>query len=173
MKFLMLIVGVVVVAAGVGAALVLTGEAPVCPQAATTAAVRTQSQIGDLLSRDKSVTITDADATAAGKSMLGSVMRDPRVCFDTQGAHVSGRFGLDQISFSAYVTLASADLDLSGTTPKVSKLDIRLGGLPNIPGVSDQAGTLVATAINQGLAQIKISKPLRAQFAAGSVTVRE
>ncbi|MDP2662971.1 MAG: hypothetical protein Q8R28_19825 [Dehalococcoidia bacterium] len=173
MKFLLLIIGVVVVAVGVSAALVVTGEAPQCPQAATTAAVKTQSQIGDLLSRDKSVTITDADATAASKGMLGSVMTDPRVCFDAQGAHVSGKFGLGQISFSSYVSLASADLDLSGASPKVSKLDIRLGGLPSIPGVSDQAGTLVASAINQGLAQIKLSKPLKAQFAAGVVTVRE
>ncbi|MDO8690785.1 MAG: hypothetical protein Q7R39_12375, partial [Dehalococcoidia bacterium] len=105
--------------------------------------------------------------------MLGSVMADPRVCFDVQGAHVSGRFNLGQISFSSYVSLAGSDLDLSGRSPKVSKLDIRLGGLPTIPGVSDQAGTLVASAINQGLAQIKMSKPLKAQFAVGAVTVRE
>lgn len=173
MKLFLLFIGVVVVAVGVSAVLVVTGEAPQCPQGVASAAARSEREIGDTLSRNRSVTITDADATASGRALLGSVLTDPRVCFDAQGAHISGKLSLGSVSPSVYVSLAGTDIDLSGTSPKVSKLDIRLGGLPAIPGISDTAGAQIAGVVNQGLAQIKLSKPLKAQFAAGAATVRE
>lgn len=173
MKWFLLFIGVVVVAVAASAALVVAGDAPQCPQTATSTVAKSQKEIGDILSRDKSVTITDADATAAAKPLLGSVLTDPRVCFDAQGGHISGKFKLGSVSPSVYVSLAGADIDLTGASPKVSKLDIRLGGLPSVPGISDFIGTQIAGVVNQGLGQIRLSKPLKAQFTAGSVTARE
>lgn len=172
MKWFLLIVVVVVAAVAVGGALVVAGEAPQCPSPPATAAAKSDREIGDTLSRDRRVTITDVDATTSARNRLGSVITDPQVCFDPQGGHLSGKFRLGPISSSAYVSVASADLNLSGRSPSVSKLDIRLGGLPSIPGISDSAGTLVASIVNQALAQISLSRPLTAQFSAGAVTVQ-
>lgn len=164
---------VVVAAVAGSAALVVAGEAPQCPNPPATAAAKSEREIGDTLSRDKRVSITDVDATASARSRLGSVISDPRVCFDQQGGHASGKFRFGPVSTSAYVSVASADLNLSGRSPSVSKMDIRLGGLPGIPGVSDSVGTTIAGIVNQGLAGFTLSRLLTAQFSAGSVTLRE
>lgn len=173
MKWFLMFIGVVIVVVAGSAALVVSGEAPQCPQAGTATAVKSQQQIGDTLIREKSVTITDGDATASAKTLLGSVLTDPRVCFDAQGGHISGKLKLGSVSPSVYVSMAGTDIDLSGSSPRVSKLDIRLGGLPNVPGISDAAGSQIASVVNQGLGQIRLSKPLKAQFSAGAATVRE
>ena len=168
-----LIVLIVVGAVAGSAALAVAGDAPQCPNPPAAAAAKSEKEIGDTLGRDKRVTITDVEATTSAKNRLGSVMTDPRVCFDPQGGHVSGRFKLGPVSFSAYASVAGADLNLSGRSPSVQKLDIRLGGMPSIPGISDAAGTMVAGVINQSLTLISLSRPLTAQFSAGAVTVRE
>ncbi|HLB12015.1 MAG TPA: hypothetical protein VJO15_03560, partial [Dehalococcoidia bacterium] len=76
---------VVVAAVAGSAALVVAGEAPQCPNPPATAAAKSEREIGDTLSRDKRVSITDVDATASARSRLGSVISDPRVFFDQQG----------------------------------------------------------------------------------------
>lgn len=173
MKWFLLFVLVVIAAVAASGALAVAGDAPRCPNPPTTAVAKSEREIGDTLSRDRRVTITDNDATTSARNRLGSVITDPRICFDAQSGHLSGKFRLGPVTPSAYVSVAATDVSLSGRSPSVSKLDIRLGALPSIPGVSDSAGTAIAGIVNQALGQISLSRPLKAQFAAGSVTVGE
>lgn len=152
--------------AGAGAAAVF-GEAPKCPADAKTA--RSEKIIGDILEKG-SVTINDGEATALGRAYVGPLVNDLRICFTPGLAHASGNIKLGPLSPSFY---ASAAIDLSDQFPKTSNLDIKVGALPNLPLVSDQAFKAVTNLINQNLAKIKMNTKYSAVFTSGSVTINK
>lgn len=149
------------------AALALTGKAPTCPAASGSA--RSEDAIGNAL-ENGSITITDGEATALAKGYVGEKVSDPRVCFTKDLGHISGKINLGGINPSFYV---SGGVDLTGSIPKATNLQIQLGSLPNNPVVSSLAQTLVNKFIEQGLEKISLDQKYSAEFSQGSVTVRK
>ncbi|MBI2598904.1 hypothetical protein HYW40_01680 [Candidatus Curtissbacteria bacterium] len=157
-------VGIIGLAGAAGAALM--GQAPVCPTEGT--AARSEKEIGDTLDKSGSVNITDGEATSlAGKYVAGKV-QNTRVCFTSGLGHASGNIKLASFSPSFY---ASAGVDLSGSTPKATNLDIKVGSLPNVPVLSSQAESFVTSLINENLAKFALKKKYSAQFTQGSITI--
>ena len=165
---ILLIFAVVILAVGGLGAAAVVGQAPKCPN--TNATARSEKELGDLLEKTKTVTVTDGEATTFAKKYVGDKVADPRVCFTDSLAHASGNITLGPISPSFY---ASAGIDLSGNTPKATNLDIKVGALPNIPVLSSQVEQAVTNLINENLAKAKLSKKYSANFVLGSVTVKK
>lgn len=163
---LIIIVLAALAVAGVGSAAVF-GEAPKCPTDAGNA--RSEKEIGDILEKG-SVTINDREATTLGRGYVGQAIDNLRVCFTPGLGHVSGRVKLGPVSPSFY---ASAAVDLSGSYPKATNLDIKVGALPKMPLVSDQASKVVTDLINQNLAKIKMNSKYSTDFVSGSVTINK
>ena len=150
--------------AGAGAAAVL-GKAPGCANLGTTA--RTESQIGNTLNQG-SVTITDGEATTLAQNYLGSKVNDARVCFTAGLGHISGKINLGSITPSFFI---SGGVDLSGSVPKATNLNIQLGSLPNIPALSSFASTALNTLISENLSKFKLDQKYSAAFVNGSITI--
>lgn len=112
--------------------------------------------------------VLDGEATTIARGYVGGVVDEARVCFTRGAGHLSGKLHLGSVSPSFY---ASAGVDLSGPTPRTTNLEVKVGALPNLPGVSDQVGRIVGDLINQNLAQWRLGQPYAADFAAGSVTI--
>lgn len=164
--FLMIIAIAVLVVIGAGSAAVF-GEAEKCPSDAESA--RSAKEIGDILETG-SITINNGEATTLGRNYVGQVIDDLRVCF-TQGlGHASGHIKLGPVSPSFY---ASAAIDLSGSSPQTANLNIKIGALPNMPLISDQASKIITDLINQNLAKIKLKTRYSADFISGSVTIKK
>lgn len=144
----------------------VVGQAPQCPS--TGAGARTEKEIGDLLEKSGSVSTTDSEATTIAKKYVGDKVDDVRVCFTEGLAHASGKIKLGPANPSFY---ASAGIDLSGTNPKATNLDIKVGALPNIPVVSSQVEQAVTNLINDNLKKVQLKKKYSAKFSSGSVTV--
>lgn len=150
--------------AGAGAAAVL-GKAPECTNLGSSA--RTESQIGDILNQG-SVTITDGEATTLAQNYLGGKVNDARVCFTEGLGHISGKINLGSITPSFYV---SGGVDLSGTVPKATNLNIQLGSLPNIPALSSLASQALNSLISENLSKFKLNQKYSAAFVNGSITI--
>lgn len=160
---LVLLVGAA--AAGTGAAVLI--EAPRCPVDAAPGAV--EVDIGAALELRGTVALDDAAATALARRYAGDVVQDARVCFTPGFGHASGKVPLGPVSPSFYAT---AGVDLSGPVPKTVGLGIKLGGLPDLPLVSDLANTAVAQLIDAQLARAELEHRYAVDFAAGSATIK-
>ena len=146
----------------------LLGKAPECPSAASTA--RSEKELENLLEKSGAVTATDGEATTIAQKYIGAKVTDGRVCFTTNLAHASGKLTLGPVTPSFY---ASAGIDLSGTTPKTVNLDIKVGSMPDVPVVSDQAKGIVQKLINDNLAKVTLKEKYSVLFSQGSVTVNK
>ncbi|OGD92703.1 hypothetical protein A2697_04030 [Candidatus Curtissbacteria bacterium RIFCSPHIGHO2_01_FULL_41_44] len=163
---ILVILGVVIIAiVGAGGAAVI-GQAPRCPNQGSVAG--NEKEIGDLLEKSGSVTVSDGQATTIARKYLGDKVQDPRVCFTSGFAQASGNIKLGPVSPSFY---ASAGIDLSGASPKATNLDIKVGALPSMPFVSAQVEKIVSDIINENLAKVTLKKKYSTQFSRGSVTV--
>ncbi len=158
----LVVLGVVV--AGAGAA--VYGQAPQC--ASEPGDARSTQAIGDALDASGRVTLIDSEATTIARGYVGGQVDEARLCFTPGAGHLSGKLPLGSVSPSFY---ASAGVDLSGPTPRTTNLEVNVGALPNVPGVSDQVGRIVGDLINQNLAKLRLDQPYAANFAASSVTV--
>ncbi len=146
----------------------LLGKAPECPSAA--GAARSEKELGNLLEKSGSVTTADGEATTIAQKYVAGKVTDGRVCFTPNLAHASGKIALGPVTPSFY---ASAGIDLSGTTPKTVNLDIKVGSMPDVPVVSDQAKNLIEKLINDNLAKVTLDKKYSIQFSQGSATVNK
>lgn len=163
---ILLILVAIVVGIGGLAGTALLGQALKCPSEA--GAARTEKELGNLLEKSGSVTVSDIEATTIAQKYIADKVDDARVCFTTNVGNASGNLKLGPLTPSFY---ASAGVDLSGATPKTTNLDIKIGSLPDIPVLSDQATQVVANLINENLAKVQLKKKYAVQFAVGSVTV--
>lgn len=156
-----------IVGAAGAATLALTGQAPVCPTPGGPA--RSENAIGDTLEQG-SVTITDAEATTLAQRYVGNKVSNGRVCFTEGLGHISGKIKLDSVSPSFYV---SGGVDLTGSTPKATNLNIQLGSLPNLPFISAIAEKAINKFIGESLEQVDLNQRYSATFTNGSVTIRK
>ena len=163
---ILVVLGVVVIAVAGAAVAAVVGQAPKCPSQG--GAARSEREIGDLLDKSGTVTVADSEATTIAQKYVKGKVQDARVCFTAGLGHASGSITLGPVSPTFY---ASAGVDLSGTTPKTTNLNVKVGALPNMPFLSDQVGKIVADLINENLDNIQLKEKYSAQFSAGSVTV--
>lgn len=165
---IILVVFLILIAGGVGAGvLALTGKAPSCPTPG--GAARSEDTIGDTLEQG-SVTITDAEATTLAQKYVGDKVSDGRVCF-TQGlGHISGKINLGSVSPSFYV---SGGVDLTGSAPVATNLNIQLGSLPNLPVVSVIAEKAINKFVSESLEKVELNQKYSATFTNGSVTIQK
>lgn len=162
---ILVVFGALVLAmAGAGAAAVL-GKAPECASLGSSA--RSESQIGDTLNQG-SVTIIDGEATTLAQNYLGGKVSDARVCFTEGLGHISGKINLGSISPSFYI---SGGVDLTGSVPKATNLNIQLGSLPNIPALSSFASNALNSLISENLSKFELKQKYSASFVSGSVTI--
>lgn len=162
---LLILVVIILAVGGLGIA-AMVGQAPKCLSAGGSA--RSEKELGDLLEKSKTVTVTDGEATTIAKNYIGNKVNEPGICF-TQGlAHASGNIKLGPITPSFYAT---AGVDLSGPNPKATNLDIKVGAMPNIPVVSSQVEQAVTNLINENLAKAQLKKKYSVQFSNGTATV--
>ncbi|HEY3118044.1 MAG TPA: hypothetical protein VGK54_14980 [Chloroflexota bacterium] len=150
--------------AGAGAA--VYGQAPECPSQPGDA--RSTQSIGDILGASGRMIVNDGEATTIARGYVGDRVNEARVCFTPGAGHLSGKLPLGSVAPSFY---ASAGVDLSGPTPRTTNLEVKVGALPNLPGVSDQVARIVSDLINQSLEGWRLDQPYAADFATGSVTV--
>lgn len=162
---LIILIVAVIAVVGTGTAAVV-GQAPQCPSQAS--AARSEKEIGSLLEKSGAVTVADSEATTIAQKYVAGRVGNARVCFTPNLGHASGNIELGPVSPSFY---ASAGVDLSGTSPKTTNLNIKVGALPNMPFVSDQVGKIVTDIINENLAKIEMKQKYSAQLSAGSVTI--
>jgi len=163
---ILVVLGVVVIAIAGAAAAAVVGQAPKCPSQG--GAARSEKEIGDLLDKSGTVTVIDSEATTIAQKYVKNQVQDTRVCFSTGFGHASGSITLGPVSPTFY---ASTGVDLSGTTPKATNLNVKVGALPNMPFISDQVGKIVADLINENLAKVQLKGKYSAQFSTGSVTI--
>ncbi len=162
---IIILVAVIGLTGAVGAALL--GEAPKCSNEAGIA--RPEKQIGDTLERGF-VTITDGEATTLARGYIGSKINNLRICFTSGLAHASGKLSLGSLTPSFYVSIG---IDSSGTTPKATNLNIKVGSLPDVPVLSDQMGKTLTDLINQNLAKFQMKEKYSVEFIPGSVTIKK
>jgi hypothetical protein len=160
------ILGVVIITIISAGTAAVVGQAPQCPSQAS--AARSEKEIGNLLEKSGAVTVTDSEATTIAQKYVAGRVNDTRVCFTTNLGHASGNIELGPVSPSFY---ASAGVDLSGTSPRATNLNIKVGALPSMPFISDQVGKIVTDLINENLAKIEMKQKYSAQLSTGSVTV--
>ena len=158
----LLLVGIIIA----GGAAAVYGQAPRCTSEPGDA--RSTQQIGDALDGSGRVTLSEAEATTIARGYVGALVNEGRVCFTPGAAHLSGKLPLGPVTPSFY---ASLGVDLSGSTPRTTNLDVKVGALPSLPGISDQAANVVSGLINQNLAQFKMDQPHAVEFGAGSATI--
>ena len=163
---LLAILAAAIIGIGGMATAALLGQAPKCPSAA--GGSRSEKELGDILDKTGSVTTSDAEATAIAQNYVAGQVNDARACFTPGLAHASGNIQLGPLTPSFY---ASAGIDLSGSTPKATNLNIKVGSLPNIPVLSSQVGSLVTNLINKNLAKVQLKKKYSIQFQQGSATI--
>lgn len=149
------------------AGLALFGKAPACLTQAGSA--RSEKVIGDTL-EGGSVTIVDSEATTLAQNYLGGKVNDAKICFTKGLGHVSGRINVGGVSPSFYV---SGGVDLTGSTPKATNLQIQLGSLPNLPLISGLAEGMVNKLIKENLGKISLDQKYSADFSDGSVTIKK
>lgn len=166
--FALVLVILIAAIAAVGgvAGTALLGQAPKCPSGP--GAARTEKEIGDLLEKTGSVTTSDPEATTIAQNYVAGKVDDARVCFTPGLAHASGNAKLGPLTPSFY---ASAGIDLSGTSPKATNLDIKVGSLPDIPVLSGQVEGFVNNLINENLAKVTLKKKYSVNFSTAAATV--
>ncbi|MBM2812577.1 MAG: hypothetical protein HW416_3336 [Chloroflexi bacterium] len=168
MKVVLVLVVVLMAAVVAAGAAVVVGAAPRCSTEPGTA--RSAQEIGDVLDEDGVVVVTDAEASSIARRYVGGVVEDGRVCFTPGAAHASGKLPLGPVTPSFYATLG---VDLTGPVPSVTDLDVTLGALPSLPGLSAPIKQAVADLVNQNLARWQLEQEYAADFTAGSVAVKK
>lgn len=161
---LVVLVGALSLGALAGAA--LFGSAPTCPEGP--GAARSEKALGDAIERG-GVTIPDAEATAIVRRYVGSAVEYARACATSGAGHLSGQIPLGPLHPAFY---ASGSVDLSGTTPRVVNLHVRVGAVPTVPYVTGAVEEAVTNLINTQLAGIRLTKHYAIVFSDGSVTIR-
>jgi hypothetical protein len=159
-----LLVSVVV---GVSAA-VLFGAAPAC--AAGPDSGRSVQEMGKVLDEAGLVVISDAEASGLAERYLDGVVEDSRICFSPGAAHLSGKMPMGLVAPSFY---ASLGVDLSGQAPEVTGLDVQLGALPGLPGVSDLGKRAVNDLINDNLPVGTLDQQYGVEFTEGAVAIKK
>lgn len=162
---IVLVLGILVLSvAGAGGAALL-GQAPKCPSQSLPA---DEKALADQLDKTGSITVSDAQATSIAQKYLADKVENTGVCFTAGLAHASGNIKLGPFNPSFY---ASTGIDLSGSTPRATNLDIKVGSLPDIPVVSGQVKQFVTNLINENLGKVQLKKKYHVNFSAGSTTV--
>lgn len=163
---LFIVLGIVVLGTMVVGATVLLGKAPQCPIQGSPLA-RSEKEIGDTLDTG-SVNITGGEATSLAQKYIGGQVNDARICFTEGLGHISGKMSLGSVSPSFYV---SGGVDLSGSTPKATNLNIQLGSLPNISLFSSLATNAINALISKNLANFELKQKYSVSFITGSLTI--
>lgn len=164
----LVVIAVALLAIGGAATAALLGQAPTCSSEA--GAARSPKEIGDTLDKNGSVTIPDSEATTLGRGYTGNTISDLRICATGGLGNASGNIKLGPFNPSFR---ASAQVDLSGSSPKTTGLKIKIGSLPNLPIISAQAEKAVSDLVNQNLAKITLTKKYSANFVQGSITINK
>ena len=168
MPILIVAVLVILGAAAAGGGAAVYGQAPQC--ASEPGEARSATEIGATLANAGRVVVDEREATTLTRGYIGSVVADARVCFTPGAAHLSGKVPLGPVTPSFYATLG---VEFVGTQPRATDLDVKVGALPSVPGVSDVVKRTISDLINQSLAQWKIDQPYAAEFASGSATIAQ